>query len=309
MRIISVLLSMRHGYHGPARRRKQMFRLAVLQPFGQGKPQMMAETWQHAFTNVDATERPADWVACLDKLHAEPFYREYKDRVRAILSPRVGNLYLELGAGVGTDAIKLGAKVIAVDRSLTMCRETQARGRISCVAADAHALPFRSDLADGCWSDRTFQHLADPERALRELTRVTKAGSTIVVVDPDYGTQAMPFPDQPLADRVTAFRAHHLLRNGTLAHRMSELFVQVGLRDVSVEEKRLIVRDPRSMDNVLGLRTWARTAAERGIMEGDEAERWESLYDQVVAGGKFLWSVSFFITSGRKPPLFEERQP
>jgi hypothetical protein len=31
------------------------------------------------------------------------------------------------------------------------------------------------------------------------------------------------------------------------------------------------------------------------------ALRWEDLYDETVAQGKFLWSVTFFITSGRKP--------
>jgi hypothetical protein len=129
---------------------------------------------------------------------------------------------------------------------------------------------------------------------------VMKVGATIVVVDPDYGTQVMPFPDQHLADKVLSFRAHHSLRNGTLAHSMGTMFLEAGLDNVSVEERRLSVDDPQSVGNVLGLRSWARTASERGMMSDAEVERWESLYDQVVAAGKFLWSVSFFITSGRK---------
>ncbi len=43
------------------------------------------------------------------------------------------------------------------------------------------------------------------------------------------------------------------------------------------------------------------------MMNHAEVERWESLYDQVVAEGKFLWSVSFFITSGRKPGVRRRR--
>jgi len=260
-------------------------------------------TGQHGFTRVDEEARPIAWVECLDKLHSEPFYRDYKDRIRAILAPRTTGLYLEVGAGVGTDARALGAKVIAVDKSLTMCRESRARGQVMSVAANAEELPFPSGLVDGCWSDRTFQHLAHPQRALEELTRVMKPGATIVVVDPDYGTQTMQFPDQSLASQVLSFRAHHALRNGTLAHEMGSRFVEAGLEDVSVEEKRLIVRDPTSVDNVMGLRSWARTASDRGIMNDDEVARWETLYDQVVAEGEFLWSVSFFITSGRKPAV------
>ena len=258
-------------------------------------------TRQHGFTRVDEEARPDAWVECLDKLHGEPFYRDYKARVRAILAPRTRGLYLDVGAGVGTDAIKLGAKVIAVDKSLTMCRESRARGQVMTVAADAEALPFPSGRVDGCWSDRTFQHLANPRRALEELTRVMKAGATIVVVDPDYGTQAMHFPDERLASQVLSFRAQHALRHGTLAHDMGKMFVEAGLEDVAVEEKRLIVHDPVSVDNVMGLRSWARTACERGIMNEDDVDRWETLYDEVVAEGTFCWSVSFFITRGRKP--------
>lgn len=256
---------------------------------------------EHGFTRVDEDANPAAWIECLDRMHGEPFYRDYKARVRTILAPRTAGLYLEVGAGVGTDALALGAKVVAVDRSLTMCRESRARGQAISIAADAAALPLRSDLVDGCWSDRTFQHLADPCRALEELIRVAKPGAIVVVADPDYGTQTMPFPDPALAGRVLDFRARHLLRNGTLAHEMGARFVAAGLEDVSAEERRLTVRDPTSLDHVLGLRSWAGTACDRGMMSRDDVERWEALYDQVVAGGRFLWSVSFFITSGRKP--------
>ena len=77
--------------------------------------------------------------------------------------------------------------------------------------------------------------------------------------------------------------------------------LKAGLEDVSVEERRLVVRDPGAVDNVMGLRSWARTAGERGLMDEADVRRWEALYDEVVAAGRFEWSVSFFITSGRKP--------
>jgi len=255
----------------------------------------------HGFTRVDQEPRPAEWVECLDKLHAEPFYRDYKQRVRELLAPRADGLQLEVGSGVGTDARALGARVLGLDRSRTMCRESRARGLALVVAAEAEALPLRSGLVAGAWSDRTFQHLAQPDRALAELVRVLRPGGRLVVVDPDYGTQALPFPDPDLARRVLEFRACHALRNGTLAHDMGRRFAESGLCDVAVEERRLVVRDPSAVDHVLGLRSWARSASSRGFMTPEEVTRWEMLYDQVVAAGKLLWSVSFFLTSGRKP--------
>src|SRR5262249_54213921 len=99
---------------------------------------------EHAFTRVDDEEDPRAWVDCLDRVQRKPFYREYKARIREILAPRAGGLYLEIGAGTGTDALALGAKVVAVDKSLTMCREARARGQSLSAAADAEALPLPS---------------------------------------------------------------------------------------------------------------------------------------------------------------------
>ena len=117
----------------------------------------------------------------------------------------------------------------------------------------------------------------------------------------------MEFPDPVLAQQVLDFRAHHMLRNGTLAGQMTDLFVRAGFEDVSVEEMVLVVRDPGAVDNVMGLRSWARTAQGLGRLRDEEVRRWEALYDAVVADGRLLWSVTFFITSGRKPAVQDNR--
>ena len=114
---------------------------------------------QHGFTRVDEDVRPTAWVECLDKLHSEPFYRDYKARVREILSPRQAGVYLDVGAGVGADDMIVGAEVIGVDRSFTMCRESLSRGLKMSVMADAEALPLPSglDLFSTSNSSRSLQ--------------------------------------------------------------------------------------------------------------------------------------------------------
>jgi hypothetical protein len=123
----------------------------------------------------------------------------------------------------------------------------------------------------------------------------------VVVVDPDYGTQVMEFPDQELARRVLRFRAEYALRHGTLAHRMPAMFREAGLLRVGVEPMTLVVRNPAAVDNVMGLRTWASSAHRAGLLEAEDIARWEELYDATVAAGNFLYAVTFFITSGIRP--------
>jgi SAM-dependent methyltransferase len=249
----------------------------------------------HAFTAVDDQDDPSAWVDVLDKVRAHPFYAAYKTRAAELLAPRAGGRYLEVGTGTGNDALALferyGVRVVGVDASETMIAEARRRGLEEATVADATALPFEDGSFDGAWADRTFQHLAEPERALAEMARVTRAGGRIVVVDPDYGTQAVAVEDEEIARRVLGSRVRHL-RNGTLAHRMAGRFAAAGLQKVEAEAMTLVVRDPTAVDNVMGLRSWADGTA--------DADAWHTAIDDSIARGAFLYAVTFFLTAGTK---------
>ena len=259
---------------------------------------------EHAFTAVDEQSDPAAWISVLDRVRQEPAYVAYKARIGDLLRPVERGTYLEVGTGTGADALVLaerfGVSVVGVDTSTTMVEEARRRGLREARVADAEALPFDDASFDGCWADRTFQHLADPEAALAELCRVTKDGGRLVVADPDYDTQVLDIPDQELARKVLRFRADHALRNGTLAHRMGGLFVRAGLSGVAVEAVPVVLRDPAALDNAMGLRTWAAVAHDRGFLDAADVMAWTRAIDDVIAEGCFLYSFTIFLTSGAR---------
>lgn len=258
----------------------------------------------HAFEDVDAQPDSPAWVDVLDRLRLEPQYEAYKRRVAELLSPQPGQRYLEVGTGNGSDALAVAERfdvsVAGVDVSETMVAEARRRGLTEALVADAHELPFEDESFAGAWSDRTFQHLADPVTALREMVRVTSKHGAIVIADPDYDTQVVNVRDPKLARRVLRFRADHLLRNGTLAHQMPRLFAEAGLSNVRVEAVPVVLRDPTALDNVMGLRDWASVAHERGLLGAEDATRWEQEIDDAVAGGYFLYAFMIFVTAGAK---------
>jgi SAM-dependent methyltransferase len=264
----------------------------------------MDELPPHAFSAVDEQEDPSAWIGVLDTVRREPAYASYKARLAELLRPDVGGRYLEVGTGTGADALeleaRLGVRVTGVDASRAMVEEARRRGLRDVRVAVAEALPFEATTFDGCWADRVFQHLAAPEVALAEMVRVTRPGGRVVVADPDYDTQVVDVADQELARRVLRFRADHLLRNGALAHRMAGLFVRAGLTGVAVEAAPVVLRDPTSLDNAMGLRTWGRVAHERGHLSAEEAEAWERSLDEAVAGGHFLYAFTVFLTAATR---------
>ncbi|MEW2131311.1 methyltransferase domain-containing protein [Streptomyces sp. NPDC005435] len=259
----------------------------------------------HGFTSVDAQARPSAWVGVLERLSAEPFYAAYKQRLRELLRAAPGGLFLEVGAGTGEAAAALrsrdGAEVVAVDSSLTMAGRARERG-LPCAVADGHQLPFPAARFDGVWADRVLQHVAEPARVLAELLRVVRPGGRVALADPDYGTQVLDIGDEELARRVLGFRADVALRNGTLAHRHAGMLAAHGLRDITVEARTLVVRDPSAVDRVMGLRTWAHTAASRGRLDPVDADRFTDRFDDAVRTGRFTYAVTFFLTAGTLPP-------
>jgi SAM-dependent methyltransferase len=224
----------------------------------------------------------------------------------ALLAPEPGGRYLELGCGTGADAVALadrfGVGVTGVDRSRTMVAEARQRGVETVVVADAHQLPFASGSFDGAWADRTFQHLADPSDALAELARIVRRGGTVVVADPDYGTQSVAGPHPALAARVLGFRCDSI-RNGRLASGMASMFGHAGLGEVRSERHDIVVRRPDALDHALGLRDWAALAAERDLVSLAEMRTWEQSLDLAASGHRFRYSFSIVITSGTHRPV------
>jgi SAM-dependent methyltransferase len=259
---------------------------------------------EHAFTAVDDQTDPSAWIEVLDRVRQEPAYAAYKERIRELLEPSSGKTYLEVGCGTGEDALALaglGVSVAGVDVSSAMVDEARGRGLSEVQVASADALPFEAASFDGCWADRVLQHLERPQAALAEMVRVTRSGGRVVVADPDYDTQVVDVEDQDLARRVLRFRADHLLRNGTIAHRAGGLLAEAGLGGIVVEAAPVVLRDPTALVNAMGLRTWAATGEERGVLPAGDAVAWERALDAAVEGNRFLYAFTVFLTAGTVP--------
>ena len=135
---------------------------------------------------ADRFARTADRVAVKQDAGAA----ELAERVREFVGARGDEHALDVGTGAGALALALAPlvrHVVGVDRVpelLALGRErARALGNVELVEGDAAALPFADATFDLATTMRTLHHVPRPELVLAELTRVTRPGGRLLVVD------------------------------------------------------------------------------------------------------------------------------
>lgn len=96
------------------------------------------------------------------------------------------------GHVTGVDA---AAEIIAQARELAGQQEN-----LRFATADVYALGYPDDSFDVVHAHQVLQHLGDPVAALREMSRVTRAGGLIAARDADFGAMTW-YPEFPVLDQ------------------------------------------------------------------------------------------------------------
>ncbi len=157
---------------------------------------------------------------------------------------------LDVGAGTGAFAFAVAPRareVVAVE----LDEESAARARVDApanvevVVADGEHLPFDDFSFDVAATLRTLHHTGRPELLVAELTRVTKPGGTILVVD-------QLAPNEPLAS-IELSRFEHARDPST-----TRLLADVDLRGLFdsnnlVLRRQEVVREERDLEAYLDL--------------------------------------------------------
>jgi SAM-dependent methyltransferase len=115
---------------------------------------------------------------------------------------------LDVGCGPGTITADLadrvpGGHVTGVDAAAGIVGQARAsagpRANLDFAVADVYALEYPDDSFDVVHAHQVLQHLGDPVRALREMSRVTRPGGIVAARDGDYGGMFW-YPRLPVLD-------------------------------------------------------------------------------------------------------------
>ena len=131
---------------------------------------------------------------------------------------RPGLSLLDCGCGPGSITLGIAARVapgevtgvdFAPDQ-IARARQAAAREErrnLRFETANVYSLPFESGRFERAFSHALFEHLADAQRALRELYRVLVPGGVIGLCSPDWGGFLLSPPSRPVSRALDAYMA------------------------------------------------------------------------------------------------------
>lgn len=262
------------------------------------------------FRDVDRSGQPEKLVGYLDTVTGIQAIQAYKLRSYDMLHLGPGFHVLDVGCGTGDDVRAMASKVapagraVGVDNSQVMINEAKKRSTslgtpVEFRTGEATGLPFDNSIFHATRADRLFQHLADPEKALIEMIRVTRPGGRVGVLDPDWETLVVDSPDKHLTRQIVS--AHQdTTRNPWSGRQLYSLFRKAQLNDIEILSVNIPILTFPLSDSVLNLRSSVDRAVEKNAISVDEGLRWLRQLEDQDREGRFFSSVSGFGVFGTK---------
>jgi ubiquinone/menaquinone biosynthesis C-methylase UbiE len=211
------------------------------------RPEGAVQTFWSEFGCVDHSDDPQSLIRFLDDFAELPPVRAAKLHSLRLLGIAQGSSVLDVGCGVGAEVLELAriigptGRAAGVDSSETVVAQARSRARRAALdveyeVAEATALPYPDGTFDGCRGDRVLQHLDEPEAALREMIRVSRAGARVVITESTHSLVGEPAGlDLALTEQVFAAFAPSRPQRGWAAYFLPVLMRRAGLIDVAVK--------------------------------------------------------------------------
>ena len=257
------------------------------------------------FSAVDEVANPQQLIEVLEIAKRLPGFPAAKAQLLDRLLTEDATSALDVGCGYGADVLELAKRLrprghaVGVDISEAMINEAQRRTAaidrtVSFQVADALALPFADNKFEICRTETVLQHLADPQRAVTEMVRVTRPGGRVGALELDQETMFIDHPDIELLDTLRDSITGAMVQSA-IGRQVPRLFVEAGLTDVRTAP-HVIVGDARAWR--LQLAHQVTELCHHGAITAERASQWWSSIDAAAAAGHFTGGITAFVVSG-----------
>jgi ubiquinone/menaquinone biosynthesis C-methylase UbiE len=256
------------------------------------------------FSVVDHTADPDYYVRFMEEGHRIPDIVTGRMLSTAMLHLRAGHRVLDVGCGPALDAAELAARIgprgelVGVDASAAMIAAARRRGDgldtpTRFEVGSAYELPLKDASFDAARAERVFMHLEQPERALREMRRVTRTGGRVCVVDYDWRSFLIDHPDPSTTETLVRGLVDDLA-DGGVGRKLRRMFVNAGFRDPEITLHP--VRFNHEFNELLFAGYLSRLQAD-GRLRPDQVQTWWNQLETTVDDQTYFVAVTSVIAA------------
>lgn len=269
-----------------------------------------------SFENVDESTLQPWMIDYLERVGRRPDMQRVDAVTHRLLRLAPGDRVLEVGSGLGDDAVALArivgpsGHVTAVDLSSDFVALARRRAREAGVDVEFHVGDMAAlDLPDaafhGVRGERSAQYTADPGAVVAELTRVVRPGGHVVLAEPDWGSMAADIDDIGLVNEITTWWLTTLRAQGfhpRIGLQLPGLFHRAGLVDIEVEVVTVIERSRDGAGELLPLFIREAPPEMAFLTEGvPRYHEWRDALDAAESTGSFVATLQMWVAGGRRP--------
>jgi SAM-dependent methyltransferase len=245
----------------------------------------------------------------LDGASAHPEIQRVRIAAFEVFAPTAGERLLDAGCGAGEVARQLATRVgdtgsiAAVDLSEDAISTARARhdgSPIAYTVGDITALDFPDGHFDGVRCERVLQHLQDPDRAVKELIRMTRRGGRVCVIDTDWTSYVWDGFDYlaEVAGHLHANRDFAAGRDLAAGRTARARMIRAGLQGISVLPVTLRFTSPADAGAIVPF--FNRDLMSK-FVPAELLDRFFASVDRSADRGDFLFAFTMWISQGRVP--------
>ncbi len=237
------------------------------------------------------------------------FIKEYKQVSYEVLDLKEGYNVLDLGSGLGDDVIAvarmvgLNGKVIGVDINEKAIESSKEKVKDLDLPIEFHLgngenIEFESNFFDCVRSDRTFQHIMNPDKALKELIRVTKKGGRICITDTDWGSLGFDSEKRETTRKVITYLTDKYSNNGLMGRQLWRRIKEADLKIIQVITRTLYSTSFQEANFLYELDNVVKKGISDRVLNENEVNEWiEELNVKDQAGTFFTFITGFGIVA------------
>ncbi|MFX0010048.1 MAG: methyltransferase [Candidatus Hermodarchaeota archaeon] len=262
----------------------------------------------------DASEEQEWRTKYLTQLGMLKLRQEFMDEQFSLLDFNSINHVLEIGCGLGNDAVLLikhlkpGSTYLGVDIDSSLvekANELFKKENVIHIARaetrDALSMPIIPNSTDLMLIHRVLEHLKDPLLVTKRVFELLKPGGQFLCIEPDWATISLNHPDVELNLRMLNVLATDVFNWGSAGTKLREWFVNSGFLINHIKTFSTPFLDFNFANFTFGLHRLEKFAVELGKISQEEATRWMRGLEETAKNDFFFGSLTMVILIGKKP--------